>query len=68
MKKYIIYDGRANSGFTFDASILCVADSLEEAKEDLKGYPSDSCIYSYDVEGNQLVNEEFINLENEVKS
>lgn len=26
MKKYIIYDGRANSGFTFNASILCVAE------------------------------------------
>ncbi|NIQ88654.1 MAG: hypothetical protein GWN93_06065 [Deltaproteobacteria bacterium] len=47
MKKYYIMDGRAN--FNPDRAIVCdVCNSLEEAREQLKSWPSDHVIVDSD--------------------
>ena len=57
MKKYIIYDYRALTN-TDDATVISVEDTLEdaikEAEDDFGGV-----IYSYDVDGENLINEKF---------
>lgn len=57
-KQYIIYDGRAISD-TDDAMVMEVCDTLEEAVESAPNYGEGCCIYSYEVKGNKLINEQF---------
>ena len=58
-KLYIVYDERAITMSTDDASVMVTCDSLEEAK----GYAGDfgkRCpVYSYDIKGKNLINEKF---------
>lgn len=58
MKRYIIYDGRAANGDTDDAAVCEVCDSLQEAVANAPEYGGGCVIYSYDVQGNELVNEQ----------
>ena len=44
---YIVYDGRAAFGDTDDATVCCCADSLREARRDVKEDFPDGVIYSY---------------------
>jgi len=57
MKKYVIYDYRALKN-TDDATVISVENTLEdaikEAEDDFGGV-----IYSYDVDGENLINEKF---------
>ena len=58
MKKYIVYDFRAITN-TDDATIISVEDTLEDAikeAEDSFG----GVIYSYDEDGENLINEKFV--------
>ena len=58
-KLYIIYDGRA-LGNTNDAAVMETCDSLEEAEESAPDYGEGCCIWSYDVDGDKLINETFV--------
>ncbi len=59
-KLFIIYDERAVLGETDDAAVLCTAKSLKEARQDVRTMFPRGAIFSYDVQGEELVNEEFI--------
>lgn len=58
-KLFVIYDGRAIDGNTEDASVYCCADSLKEAKRDVREMFPDGVIFSYDTapDGKTLINE-----------
>lgn len=57
-KVFILYDGRAQSGDTDDASVLCTASSEREAKRDSRTFYHVSAIwYEYDLINNEAVNE-----------
>ncbi len=56
-RTYIIYDGRAIWGDTDDASVCCCADSLEEAKADVRDMFPDGVVYSYRDQNDWLVDE-----------
>lgn len=57
-KSFILFDGRAKSGDSSDATVLDTADTEEEAiesgKVDWRKY--DAIWYEFDLEGNNLVN------------
>lgn len=53
---YVLYDGRAEDD-TDDASVYCCARSLKEAKRDKREMFPDACIWAYDEDGDQLINE-----------
>lgn len=57
-KWYVLYDGRALAGIdTNDCSVLCTADSEQEAKEDSKTFRNVSAVwYEYDVVDGEYVN------------
>lgn len=57
---YVLYDGRARGGNTDDASVCCTARSLKEARLDKRTMFPHAVIYEYDVRGDQLVNERFV--------
>ena len=48
---YLLYDGRANFGSTDDATVYETCDSLAEALHQLKEWPADTVIISYDNTG-----------------
>lgn len=58
-KLYIIYDERAMLMGTDEAVVLCTAHSLNEARHDVRSMFPGSPIYSYDIHGDQLLNEQF---------
>lgn len=58
-KVFVIYDERAMLGSTDEASVCCTARSLKEAKRDVRTMFPRGVIYSYDVQGEELVNEQF---------
>lgn len=56
-KKYILYDGRAVGGNPDRASILDMADDIEEIAEVNKDRRGESGVwYEYDIQGDDLVN------------
>lgn len=58
---FVIYDERAMLESTDEASVLCTADSLKEARRDVRTMFPRGVIYRYDVQGDrELVNETFI--------
>ena len=57
MRKYIVYDMRALVD-TDEATIFEVCDSPEEAKESMEDYGY-CCVYSYAVDNNELVDEQY---------
>ncbi len=57
---FVIYDERAMLEGTDDAAVLCTAHSLKEAQRDCRTMFPRGVIYQYDVQGNELVNEQFI--------
>ena len=63
MKKFILYDGRAVSMGTQEASIYSMADSLKEINKDAKDY-CDGAIYSYDDVNSELTNETLVRVIN----
>ncbi len=59
-RTYVIYDGRAALGDTDDSSVCCCADTLEEAKQDVRDMFPDGIVYSYEYgEDGKLINERF---------
>lgn len=58
-KMFVIYDERAFLDGTDEASVLCTARSLKEAKRDVREMFPRGVIYSYDMKGDELVNEQF---------
>jgi signal transduction histidine kinase len=57
-KLFILYDGRAKSGDTDNAAVLCTARSEAEAIDDSCDFEDvDGIWFEYDVEGRTLVNE-----------
>ncbi len=58
-KLFIVYDERAMSMNTDDAAVLCTARSLKEARHDVRTMFPRGVIYSYDTDGDALVNEQF---------
>ena len=58
-KLFIIYDERAMLEGTDEAAVLCTAGSLKEARRDVRTMFERGVIYSYDVQGAELVNETF---------
>lgn len=57
-RRYIIYDERAMLDVD-EAEVLGVCDSLSEAKRDAKELGYNAVIYSYRVEGDTLVDEQY---------
>jgi hypothetical protein len=58
---FILYDGRAYPGAnTSEASVCCTARTLKEARRDKLTMFPDAFIYEYDVNGNELINERFV--------
>ena len=53
-KQYIIYDGRAIYDED-EATVLCCAPTLKEAKSDCEMF-GESCVFEYDVKGCTLTN------------
>ena len=62
-KKYILYDGRAVSMGTDEASVLEVCDSLKEAKHACKEY-GDAAVYEYDLVAEEFVNQRLVYVHN----
>lgn len=58
--KYLLYDGRAASGDTENASVYTVSDSLKEARNDRDELFPDGVIFKYKDEGDNLTEEEFV--------
>jgi len=58
---YIIYDSRAAHGMgTKDATVICTAETLKEAKQNaFFGDFGSVAVYSYSKEGKNLVDEQF---------
>jgi len=46
-RTYVIYDERAINCDTDNATVLCCADSLAEAKRDVKEFAYGGVVYSY---------------------
>lgn len=63
-KEYVIYDGRAVTQGTDEATVLSVASSLKEARRDARETGYSCAIYEYDVDDStnppQLLNERFV--------
>lgn len=59
-KWYIVYDERAIIMDTEDASVMVACESLEEARSYRGQFGLRCAIYSYDVDGEDLVNEQFV--------
>lgn len=60
-KVYVIYDARAAGAVgTEESQVYCTADSLEEAKDDVRSMFPDGEIYMYDLVNNEAINEEWI--------
>lgn len=58
---FIVYDGRAAGGVgTGDAQVECCAETLEEARRDVKEMFPDGAIYEYDDVEGELTNERFV--------
>lgn len=57
---FILYDARAFGGDTDEAAVLCTARSLKEARRDRRTMFPGAAIYQYDTQGDQLVNERFV--------
>ena len=59
---FIIYDSRALSMPTDDSAVLCVADTLDEAISDAKGFGCSAVVYSYakDEENSELSDERLV--------
>ena len=55
---YVLYDGRACSGDTDDASVILAVESHREAKA-CRGEYGDMACYSYREENSELVDERF---------
>jgi hypothetical protein len=58
-KLFIVYDERAMLEGTDEAAVLCTAQSLKEARRDVQTMFPRGVIYSYDRDGDTLVNEQF---------
>lgn len=60
-RNFILYDGRAAHGMgTDDALVLDICDTLVEARHEAKaGRWGEVACYSYDLDGNKLVDEKF---------
>lgn len=57
-KCFILYDGRAKSGDTDDASVLVTAHSEREARHDSQNWSGyDAIWYEYDVRDGRVINE-----------
>lgn len=54
-KSYVIYDARAFYNVD-EASVLCVEDSLQEAKDLIEEMGWDACVYEYEDSGEELTN------------
>ena len=55
---FILYDGRAKSGDTDDASVIVIADSEAEASSDSEDWRDvDAVWYQYDLVNGEAVNE-----------
>ena len=60
-RTYVIYDGRTAGGLSpDDASVYCTADTLSEAKQDVRSMFPDGEIFEYVVVGNELTQERWI--------
>jgi hypothetical protein len=57
---FLIYDGRAKGGDTENALVVVTAKTLKEARREAPKHGADCAIYEYDVVGDQLLNERFI--------
>jgi len=59
---WVLYDERAASGDTDDATVLCCANSLAEARRDKRQMFPTAVIYEYDVDtdGKTLINERVV--------
>ena len=58
-RKYILYDGRALNGDTWDATVLMSCASLKEAHEWKGEFGDASVCYSYKVQGKTLVDKKW---------
>ncbi len=58
-KLFIVYDERAMLDGTDEAAVLCTAQSLKEARRDVRTMFHRGVIFSYDTKGEELVNEQF---------
>lgn len=56
-RKFVVYDGRAAGGDTDEAQVLLVCSSLTEAKKEAPHHGDDCAVFSYAVQGDQLVDE-----------
>lgn len=56
---FILYDEWAMLEGTDEATVLCTANSLKEAKRDVRTMFPNAVIFSYANDGNQLVDEQF---------
>lgn len=62
-KMWILYDGRAESGDTFEASVLDTINSRKELRDVLyRSYGVDGVLAEYDIgaDGKELINERII--------
>ena len=61
-KKYLLYDGRALSMGTDEATVLTVSHTLKEARRDASNGYGECHIYSYDVNEStgELTNEQYV--------
>lgn len=59
-KLFIIYDERAMLEGTDEACVLCCANSLKEARRDVREMFPRGVIYEYDTQGQELVNERYV--------
>lgn len=57
---FLIYDERAMLEGTHRAVVLCTAKTLAEARHDVQTMFERGVIYRYDTQGDELVNETFI--------
>ncbi len=59
IRTFLIYDARA-MGATADGTVLDTADSMEEARREIPrtGW-NPACVYSYALDGDRLVDEQF---------
>ena len=62
MKKYLLYDDRAVTEGTDDLNVLTVSSTLHEARRDARDFGFPCAIFEYDVRGDELINEQFVEL------
>lgn len=65
-KLFVIYDYRAAHGDSDAANVFCCADSIEEARGDIRDMFGSGCIYEYDIvrhprpKRDELINERLV--------